>query len=137
MQRQSEDRSASRTTVRLLESLVRVSESHARIMFHERIEILDAVMAILCISITVSTMSLLGKVIYFILNSLIFISAFLQILGGILSKKNSMKTPTNSTRNTRNGFSSYFIIPERNSGKMSLIRRRKMIIMTMITTIIM
>jgi hypothetical protein len=30
-------------------------------MFHERIEIVDAVMAILCISITVSTMSLLGK----------------------------------------------------------------------------
>lgn len=61
MQRQNEDRSTSRTTVRLLESLVRVSEAHARLMFHTHIEIMDAVMAILCISISGSVTSVLDN----------------------------------------------------------------------------
>lgn len=46
LQRQSDDRSASRTTVRLLESLMRLSESHAKIMHRQIVNIVDAVTAI-------------------------------------------------------------------------------------------
>ena len=48
--RQEVDRQGSRTTVRLLESLMRLSIAHARLMMHHRVEPTDAVAAIHCIS---------------------------------------------------------------------------------------
>lgn len=58
-QRQSEDRSSARTTVRLLESLVRLSEGHAKIMFRNTVEFCDAIIAIKCISLSQSNTSLM------------------------------------------------------------------------------
>ena len=60
MQRQSEERSSGRTTVRLLESLMRLSEAHAKIMSREVVLLEDAVVAIACVNLSQEQSSLLG-----------------------------------------------------------------------------
>jgi DNA helicase MCM9 len=46
LQRDSDDRSASRTTVRMLESIVRLCQAHAKLMHRETVEVMDVVVAI-------------------------------------------------------------------------------------------
>lgn len=46
LQRNSESSSQARTTVRLLESLIRIAEAHAKLMFRRKVLIIDAVMSI-------------------------------------------------------------------------------------------
>ncbi|RZC35570.1 DNA helicase MCM9 [Asbolus verrucosus] len=48
-QRRKNSRNKSRTTVRLLDSLVRLSQGHARLMYHEEVQIVDAVMAVVLV----------------------------------------------------------------------------------------
>lgn len=62
LQRQSDERSSARTTVRLLESLLRLSEAHAKIMFRREATVEDAVVAICTVALSQShaQSSLLG-----------------------------------------------------------------------------
>ncbi|XP_044258623.1 DNA helicase MCM9-like [Tribolium madens] len=54
-QRQKNHRNKSRTTVRLLDSLVRLSQGHARLMFHKEVTIVDAVVAVILVEMAMES----------------------------------------------------------------------------------
>lgn len=60
MQRQRDQQNASRTTIRLLESLIRLSQAHARLMLRDKVHRMDAVMAVVLMETTMASASLLG-----------------------------------------------------------------------------
>ncbi|XP_075893816.1 DNA helicase MCM9 isoform X2 [Nelusetta ayraudi] len=62
LQRQLADRSTARTTVRMLESLSRLAEAHARLMFRELVTIEDAVMAVTVMECSMQGGALIGNV---------------------------------------------------------------------------
>uniref|UniRef100_A0A672Q3E1 DNA helicase MCM9 n=1 Tax=Sinocyclocheilus grahami TaxID=75366 RepID=A0A672Q3E1_SINGR len=62
LQRQSDSRNASRTTIRMLESLSRLAEAHARLMFRETVTVEDAVVVVSVMECSMQGGALLGNV---------------------------------------------------------------------------
>lgn len=60
LQRRSDIRDAARTTIRLLESLIRMAQAHAKLMNQDSVEISDAVWAIVLMETSLATQSMLG-----------------------------------------------------------------------------
>ncbi|NWX11122.1 MCM9 helicase, partial [Caloenas nicobarica] len=62
MQRQNDCRNAARTTIRLLESLVRLAEAHARLMFRDTVTVEDAVTVVSVMESSMQGGALLGGI---------------------------------------------------------------------------
>ncbi|KAM9703343.1 DNA helicase MCM9 [Menidia menidia] len=62
LQRQADGRNAARTTIRMLESLSRLAEAHAKLMYRETVTVEDAVIAVCVMECSMQGGALLGNV---------------------------------------------------------------------------
>ncbi|KAH9299794.1 hypothetical protein KI387_031476, partial [Taxus chinensis] len=62
LQRRSATQNAARTTIRMLESLIRLAQAHARLMFRHEVTRLDAISAIICVESSMTTSAILENV---------------------------------------------------------------------------
>ncbi|KAL9231798.1 hypothetical protein vseg_006971 [Gypsophila vaccaria] len=62
LQRRCGTQNAARITVRMLESLIRLAQAHARLMFRNEVTQLDAITAILCIESSMTTSAIVDSV---------------------------------------------------------------------------
>ncbi|KAH9495874.1 DNA helicase mcm9 [Bulinus truncatus] len=61
-QRAADDRNAARTTMRLLQSMIRLAQAHARLLFHETVTVQDSVVAVTLMESSMQGAALLGGV---------------------------------------------------------------------------
>ena len=61
LQRQQADRDTARTTIRMLESLVRLAQAHARLMWRKKVERMDAIFAVLLSEVSSHTAAVLAR----------------------------------------------------------------------------
>ncbi|KAJ1818763.1 DNA helicase mcm9 [Coemansia sp. RSA 2675] len=62
LQRSRDPAGSSRTTIRLLESLIRLAQAHARLMFRDKVLVEDAVTAVILMEATMNSASLLPSI---------------------------------------------------------------------------
>lgn len=63
LQRRSDTLRCARTTVRLLESLVRLAQAHAKLMFHKTVELVDAMTAVILVEASLTSTQTLSNAI--------------------------------------------------------------------------
>ena len=123
-QRMASNKNQAKTTIRLLESMVRLTEAHARLMFREEATVVDAIVTIVLMESSVFCTSLLDSV-PSPLHSLLPMDpdkAYIEFERLVLRKLNLEHLSTENTNNSPDGFDSHSQnggnnVPSSNNGK--------------------
>jgi len=94
-QRQVDSASSTKATTRLLESLIRLSQAHAKLLLQEEVLLHDAVTAIFCVSLSqtdnkMSTGSLLLSIVFLLLLLELVVLIVLFLLSIIYYEQSSV-----------------------------------------------
>jgi DNA helicase MCM9 len=62
LERSTDDRNAARTTIRMFEGVIRLSQAHAKLMMRDKVIVMDAVIAIILIECSINKIASFGDV---------------------------------------------------------------------------